>query len=219
MPAQRHRADRCAAVRAATSASCSILDRPCVEYPFRVAHLFEPAASGRSKCRGCAQSIQRGELRFGERLPNLFGEGQATLWFHPLCAAYKRPQPLLEALEETTCNVPDRNGLERAALRSVAHERLQRIDGVERSPSGQARCRSCHQPIVRGSWRIRVVFYVEGWFTPGGYVHLGCRKLYFETDEILDRVLHFSPALSGADREEFIRVFDAGVAVPSSQER
>ena len=171
-----------------------------------MAHLFEPAASGRSKCRGCAQPIQRGELRFGERVPNPFGEGDATLWFHPLCAAYKRPQPLLEALAGTT--VPSREVLERAALRSLSHERLQRIDAAERSPSGQAKCRSCHEPIARGSWRIRVVFYDEGRFAPGGYVHLACRKDYFETDQFLDQVLHFSPGLSDTDREELIREFD-----------
>jgi poly(ADP-ribose) polymerase-like protein len=188
------------------------------DYPSPVAHLFEPAATGRSKCRGCARPIQRGELRFGERVPNQFGEGETTLWFHPLCAAYKRPQPLLEALAGTTEGVPDREGLERAALGSVAHERLQRIDTAERSPSGQAKCRSCHEPIVRGSWRIRVVFYEEGRFAPGGYVHLGCRKVYFETDEILDQVLHFSAASSDADREELIRAFDTEQTDPSPQQ-
>src|ERR1700730_17231150 len=172
-----------------------------------MAQLFESAPSGRSKCRGCAQPIQPGDLRFGERVPNQFGEGEATLWFHPLCAAYKRPQPLLEALRETAESVPDREGLERAALGSAAHERLQRIDGAETSPSGQAKCRSCQEPIVRGSWRIRVVFYDEGRFAPGGYVHLACRKAYFETGEILDQVLHFSPALTDADREELNRAF------------
>lgn len=178
------------------------------EYPPCMAHLIESAASGRSKCRGCGQPIQRGELRFGERVPNNFGEGETTLWFHPLCAAYKRPQPLLEALAGTAQIAPDRDGLERAALRSVAHERLQRIDGAERSRSGQAKCRSCHEPIVRESWRIRVVFYEEGRFAPGGYVHLACRKVYFETDEIFDQVVNFSPALSDADRAELIRAFD-----------
>lgn len=172
-----------------------------------MAHLIESATSGRSKCRGCAQPIERGELRFGERVPNTFGEGDTTLWFHPLCAAYKRPQPLLEALAETAESVPDRDGLERAAQRSVAHERLQRIDGAERSRSGQAKCRSCHEPIERGSWRIRVVYFEEGRFAPGGYVHLACRKTYFEADEILDQVLRLSPALSDADREELIRGF------------
>jgi hypothetical protein len=173
-----------------------------------MAHSIESAASGRSKCRGCAQPIQRAELRFGERVPNHFGEGETTLWFHPLCAAYKRPQPLLETLAVTAESVPDRESLERAALRSVAHERLQRIDGAERSPSGQAKCRSCQEPISRGSWRIRVVFYEEGRFAPGGYVHLACRKDYFETGDILDQVLQLSPALGAAERDELSRAFE-----------
>jgi hypothetical protein len=172
-----------------------------------VAHIFEPAASGRSKCRGCAQPLQRGELRFGERVPNAFGEGEATLWFHPLCAAYKRPQAVLEALAETTDSVPDREVLERIAQGSVTQERLQRIDGAERSRSGQAKCRHCHEPIERGSWRIRVVFYEEGRFAPGGYIHLACRQAYFETDALLDQVLHFSPALTDADRQELTQAF------------
>jgi hypothetical protein len=170
-----------------------------------VAHLFEPAASGRSKCRGCGLPIKRGELRFGECLPNLFGEGEMTLWFHPLCAAYKRPQPFLEGLEVTTGGVPDRETLERAARWSATYRRVPRIDGAERSPSGQARCRCCHEAIARGHWRIRIVFYMEGRFSAGGYVHLSCRKAYFETEAVLDQALHFSPALSEADREEFIR--------------
>ena len=174
-----------------------------------MAHLFEPAASGRSKCRGCARPIQRGELRFGERVPNAFREGETTVWFHPVCAAYKRPESVLEALAETTGSVPDREGLERAALGSAANKRLQRIDGAQRSPSGKASCRSCHQPIAQGSWRIRVVFYEEGRFAPGGSVHLACRRSYFETGEILNQVLKFSPDLSDADREELVRAFEA----------
>jgi hypothetical protein len=140
-----------------------------------------------------------------------------TLWFHPACAAYKRPQPLLEALGETPENVPDREGLERAARRSLAGRRIPRIDGAERSPSGQARCRSCREPIVRESWRIRIVFYEEGRFSPGGYLHLACRKAYFETNELLDQILQFSPDLSDAEREELGRAYDAeatGLSLP-----
>ena len=178
-----------------------------------MAHLFIPAASGRSKCRGCAQPIKRGELRFGECLPNLFGEGEMTLWFHPLCAAYKRPQSLLEGLATTTEDVPGRAELEQAARRSAAHRRVPRIDGAELSPSGQARCRSCHEPIVRGHWRIRIMLYEEGRFFPGGYIHLACRQTYFETDDLLDQILHFSPALSDAERQELIHALktDSGL--------
>ena len=172
-------------------------------------HLFEPASSGRSKCRGCARPIQRGELRFGERLPNPFGEGEMTLWFHPACAAYKRPEPLLQTLGETLENVPDRERLERAAHSSLAHRRLPRIDGADRAPSGQAKCRSCREPIARGSWRIRLVFYEEGRFSPGGFVHLDCRKAYFETNDISDQVLRFSSDLSDGEREELRRASDA----------
>jgi hypothetical protein len=100
----------------------------------------------------------------------------------------------------------------------VAHERLQRIDGAERSPSGQAKCRCCHEPIERGSWRIRVVFFEEGRFAPGGFVHVACRKAYFEADEILDQVLQLTPALSDADREELSRAFDAPLTDPPPQQ-
>jgi Poly(ADP-ribose) polymerase and DNA-Ligase Zn-finger region len=83
-----------------------------------VPHVFESAPSSRSRCRGCAGTIERGELRFGERLPNPYAEGEMTLWFHPVCAAYKRPQPFLEALGQTLENVPGRGSIERAARRA-----------------------------------------------------------------------------------------------------
>ena len=164
-------------------------------------HVFESAASGRSKCRGCKQPLQKGELRFGERLPNPFGEGEVTHWFHPRCAAYKRPDAMLEGLLSATGNVADREALERIAHAAVAQHRLARIDGAERSPTGQAKCRQCHEPIERGAWRIRLVFHEEGTFSPGGFIHPGCRQAYFETGDILEQVLHFSPALSQDDRE------------------
>jgi hypothetical protein len=171
-----------------------------------VSGLFEPAASGRAKCRGCAQPIQRGEIRFGERLPNPYADGEMTLWFHPACAAYKRPEPLLEALAQAGTAVPDREALELAARGSLAHPRLARIDGAERSPSGQATCRSCREPIERGSWRIRLVFYEDGRFSPAGYVHMDCRREYFQTEEVWLQLLHFSSDLSDAEREALRQV-------------
>jgi hypothetical protein len=170
-----------------------------------MAHVFEPAASGRSKCRACGRALRRGELRFGERLPNLFGEGDMTLWFHPRCAAYKRPQPFLQALEATALVIPERAALERIAGAGAAHRRLPRMDGAERAPTGQARCRHCREPIERASWRIRVVFYEEGRFFPGGFVHLACREPYFETSEVLERLLDLSPGLSAEERADLAR--------------
>ena len=164
-------------------------------------HVFEAASSGRSKCRGCKQPIAKAELRFGEALPNPFGEGEVTHWFHPACAAYKRPDVIVAALADAGADV-DRAMLERLAQSSLAHHRLARIDGGERSPSGQAKCRHCHEAIEKGAWRIRLVFHEAGTFSPGGFIHVACRQTYFETPDIADQVLHFSPALSPDDRAE-----------------
>src|SRR5215467_13035597 len=122
-----------------------------------VPHLLIPAASGRSTCRACTRPIARGELRFRERLPNPFGGGEMTLWFHPLCAAFRRPEAFLQTLGRTSGQVADREALESAARGSLAHRRIPRIDGAERSPSAQAKCRSCRETIARGSWRVRLV--------------------------------------------------------------
>jgi hypothetical protein len=164
-------------------------------------HVFEPAVTGRSKCRGCGRVLERGELRFGERVANPFADGETTLWFHPLCAAYKRPTAILEALAQSAGTVPNREALERAAQACLARPRLPRSDGAERA-KGQATCRQCRKPIPRGAWRIRLASYEEGQFSPLGYIHLACAKEYFETADIVEHVLHFSTALGDADQEE-----------------
>ena len=171
-----------------------------------MAHVFEPAASGRSRCRGCGQPLAKGELRFGERLPNPFGEGEVTHWFHPACAAYKRPDAILATLPAAGHEV-DRAALERLARATLARERLARIDGAERAASSQAKCRHCHEPIEKGAWRIRLVFHEEGTFTPGGYLHLACREPYFGTTDIFEQLMHFSAALSEPERTALRQAF------------
>jgi hypothetical protein len=166
-----------------------------------MAHAFEAAPTGRAKCRGCGQPIAKGEIRFGERLPNAFAEGEMTLWFHPMCAAYKRPEPILETLAGSPGEVPDRERVERAAKKSMEQRRLSRIDGAERA-KGQATCRHCREPIPKGDWRIRLTFFDEGQFSGGGFIHIACAQPYFETGDIMDAVTHFSPALTDADRDE-----------------
>jgi hypothetical protein len=132
-----------------------------------------------------------------------------TLWFHPLCASYKRPQSLLEVLGDTHGHIPDRERLEVNAQKSLGHRRLARIDGAERSPSGQASCRYCREPIPLQSWRIRLVYYEEGRFSPGGFIHLACRKPYFETDDVLDQVLHFTADLGDDELQDLKHAFEA----------
>ena len=165
-------------------------------------HVIEPAASARAKCRGCSDRIVKDELRLGERLPNPFGEGEMTLWFHLVCAAYKRPQPLLEALEATTAAIDRLAWLRSQAEKSVAHRRLPRVAGAQRAPTGRARCRCCKEPVDKGSWRVSLVFYEEGRFQPSGFIHARCSEPYFETRDLIGRIKHFCSELTDGDLDE-----------------
>ena len=162
---------------------------------------MEPASSGRAKCRGCNQKIAKGELRFGERQPNAFGEGEMTLWFHLMCGAYKRPEPFLEALA-TQKDVESHEQLEAVAGFGIAHRRVSRINGAERAPSGRARCRSCKQLIEHGAWRIALVYFEEFRFEPSGFVHATCAREYFETTDLIERIKHFSSNLNANELDD-----------------
>ena len=161
-----------------------------------VPHVIEPASSARAKCRGCDRPIAKGELRFGERQPNAFGEGEMTLWFHLPCAAYTRPEPFLEVADAAGNAASE---LTAAARFGIDHRRVPRIHGAERAPTGRARCRSCKELIAKDEWRIALVFFEDFRFEPGGFVHAGCAQPYFETIEIVERIRHFSLELGAAD--------------------
>ena len=169
-------------------------------------HLIEQAPSGRAKCRACGDKIAAGEWRFGERLPNPFGDegSEMTHWFHLPCAAYRRPEAFLEFMESPEAPaIEDRDRLIHEARLGVAHRRLPRVSTAERAPTGRATCRACRALIEKGAWRISLLFYEEGRFVPSGFVHAACAATYFETPEILARVKHFSPALADEDLVEF----------------
>ena len=172
-------------------------------------HIFEVAPTGRAKCRGCGNAIAKDDVRFGQRLPNAFGEGEMTLWYHPMCAAYKQPEAVVEALSDAESKVGDRDAYERAARATLEHRRLARIDGAERSPTGQAKCRHCRAAIERGSWRIRLSYFEDGRFSPGGFVHMACHPAYLEGHDALDRILYFSANLEEAEREDLRKAYRA----------
>lgn len=160
-------------------------------------HTIEPAASGRARCRGCKQPIARDELRFGERLPNPFADGEMTLWFHLVCGAYRRPASLSEIIDAH--DVPNVDRLRHIIEEGIEHHRLERLAGVERSPSGRAKCRSCREAIGKGEWRIILEFFEEGTFNPAGYIHTRCASNYFETTDIVERIEHFTTGLEDGE--------------------
>ena len=168
-------------------------------------HIFEPAPSARAKCRGCGLAIAKGELRFGERLPNPFADGEnveMTHWFHVPCAAYRRPESFLATLPEAAVEIDRKAELVHEAELGVAHRRLPRVSTAERASTGRAACRHCKELIAKDTWRIALLFYEEGRFTPSGFVHVACLPAYCETAEVMPRVRQFSPALSDSDVAE-----------------
>lgn len=170
-------------------------------------HVIEAATSGRAKCRGCERKIEKGELRFGEREPNIFGDGEMTLWFHLTCGAYKRPGPFLEALAgagemdgiDPGVDIPDADALRAAAELGIEHRRLPRVNGASRAPTGRAKCRHCREAIEKGTWRIALVFFEEYRFQPSGFIHAACAGGYLGTTDIMSRARHFSPGLEPAE--------------------
>lgn len=176
-----------------------------------MAHTIEPASSGRAKCRSCDRPIAKGELRFGERQPNAFGDGEMTLWFHLPCGAYSRPEPFLEAHGAAPPEPQDERLVE-AARFGIAHRRVPRLHGAERASSGRAHCRSCRELIGKGEWRLPLVFFEDYRFNPGGYIHARCARAYFETADLLDRIRHFAPALDDAEVAEIEAAIAAGPA-------
>jgi hypothetical protein len=168
--------------------------------------VIEPALSARAKCRGCGSPIAKGELRFGEALPNAFGEGESTFWFHLSCGACMRPEKFGPALEAQSPAPPDADWLKRAVEDGIAHRRLPRLVRVERAKSGRATCRSCREVIEKGAFRAQLQMFEEGRFSPIGSIHAECCAAYFGTKDIVDRMRKLTPSLTDADAEELTRL-------------
>jgi hypothetical protein len=167
--------------------------------------VLEPAPTGRAKCRACTNAIAKGSLRLGESVANPYAdeEGAESIhWYHPVCAAYKRPETFLQVIEAASLQLDDRDALVSAAKLGVEHHRVARVDRAERAASGRAACRACKAPIEKGAWRIALVFYEDGRFSPSGFIHLGCAREYLESTAIVDRLRHFSAGLTEDNVQE-----------------
>jgi hypothetical protein len=174
--------------------------------------VIERAATGRSKFRVCGQAIARGDERFGEALPNSYGEGEATYWFHLPCAACARPESILPVLGQSSLPARERENLARLADEGVAHGRLPRILKAERASSGRARCRHCRELIENGAWRIALQIFEEGRFSPIGTIHATCAVGYFESEPTLARLSLPSNKLHEGELAEILRAMRDGAA-------
>ena len=174
--------------------------------------VIERASTGRAKCRACGQAIARGDERFGEALPNAYGEGDSLFWFHLPCAAHARPEAILPVLTQSALSARDRQALEAMAKAGIAQGRLCRILRAERASSGRARCRHCRELIDQGAWRLSLQIFEEGRFSPIGTIHATCGVGYFGSEPELARLTMPNNQLQPDELFEVVRLMREGAA-------
>ena len=177
--------------------------------------VIERATTGRAKCRACAKPIAKGDERFGEALPNAYGEGESLFWFHLRCAACARPEPLLAVLEQGQA-APEGGASELIALarEGVAQPRLCRILRAERASSGRARCRHCRELIEQGTYRLALQMFEEGRFNSMGSIHAHCAVHYFGAEPSIERLTLPTNELSSEELAEVVAVMREGGTRP-----
>lgn len=184
-----------------------------------MAHIVETAKSGRARCRTCGEGIVKGEVRFGEEVPNAFSESGGTTfhWHHLRCAAKKKAWQLAEALKSFAGEVPDREEIERLIAENAPKQKPATFPYAEHAPTGRSHCGDCHRTIEKGALRVAVQREPDG---PGlmimpptpRYLHAGCARaaLDGEPEELAARIQQNSRGLGAADVEELLSALKAG---------
>jgi len=171
-----------------------------------MAHTIEVAKSGRSTCRGCRAKIEKGVLRFGEEVPNMFSEegGTTFRWWHLECAATKGKlaNEVRDALKSYPGEVPERDKLDKVIADNLHAD----FPYAERAPNGRARCRVCSETIDKGTLRVafqRIVETGMGVQRGAGYVHSTCTMAFEDAknlgEEQLVKLVREHSKLSAAD--------------------
>ena len=147
----------------------------------------------------------------GERLPNVFADGEMTLWFHVPCAAWRRPEAFAEVTQEglPTAAEDEDDPIDWTALREIAavgveHPRLQRIASAERAKTGRASCRHCRESIAKDSLRIALQYFEDARFVPSGFLHPACAIDYVGTPRAREAVARARTALSEEEQAELV---------------
>jgi Poly(ADP-ribose) polymerase and DNA-Ligase Zn-finger region len=159
--------------------------------------LIEVAKSGRARCRGCRQVIAKGELRYGEEVPNQFGDGgMAMQWLHLMCAAKKHPREMKETLAAFSGEIANRAEVEAALQAALSDQKT--FPYAEWAPTGRSRCLQCREPIDKDTLRIAVEREVEmgGVARAGaGYLHSQCAAEFVKDEQLADQLKQNSASL------------------------
>ncbi|MHA1214982.1 MAG: hypothetical protein ACTSPG_06775 [Candidatus Hodarchaeales archaeon] len=158
---------------------------------------LEPAKSGRAKCRGCQEKINKGEIRVG--LPYSFAmkdgrEIESYHYYHVNCVPSSKVSSVLEILQETEFIDSEKLEVIRNALESARSQRRQKLSiktFIEKSPSSRATCKICEDKILKEEFRVIEPFSVEledgRVFPSKKYYHFEC---YINTKDDMDQAVN-----------------------------
>ncbi len=170
--------------------------------------IIETAKTGRAGCRTCKTPIGKGELRFGEEVPNAFSAGEMTYnWHHLACAAKKKPSALKEALESTDQDVPDREELMKAIEVNAKTEKPTVLPYAEYAPTARAACIGCTEKIEKGHLRVAIESEDDGSPFPRSgprYLHVACAAEHAgdDPDEFFEKLKVNSRNVETKDMQE-----------------
>lgn len=136
---------------------------------------IEVAKSGRAKCRGCNEKIEKAALRYG----HFDDTWESYKWYHLPCAAAFNPAAFKEAVEEYEGEI---DNLDEILEKSKTASRKNTFPRAEPAPSGRASCLQCEEKIGKGDLRVVIEREVEGFGKRPGYLHPGCAAEFMELD-------------------------------------
>lgn len=153
-----------------------------------MAHIIEEAKSGRAGCRTCRKPIAKGELRFGEEVPNQFADDGETThrWHHMACAAGSKTDELRAALtaHDGAPTIADEVKAELERLMADADaKKPPPYPHADKAPSGRAKCQGCGESIPKGEIRVVIERDIERGMSVmkgAGYLHPRCAAAYLE---------------------------------------
>ncbi|HEY4223867.1 MAG TPA: hypothetical protein VGO62_21075, partial [Myxococcota bacterium] len=149
--------------------------------------------------------IAKGELRFGEEVPNQFAAGEMTYqWHHLECAAKKKPGPFKAALDSTDVDVPNKAELEKLIGDAAKTVKPSTFPYAEHAPTGRSTCMACNEAIPKGELRVAVEREVDtgAFVTKGaGYLHAACALGHVgeEAEPFFAKLKTNSPGLEAGD--------------------
>lgn len=134
---------------------------PPAEEPGQPPYVIEGARSGRSRCKLCRKTIDKGALRLGTLIEGPYGVGY--VWEHLNCAARRAFPKLEEAYaqsawknaKEPPADLPKLEEL--ASLRETSERKKaeqRELPYAELAPSGRSRCKHSSELIPQGAPRV-----------------------------------------------------------------